>query len=416
LILLTPSLSLLSVGYAGAATPNLSVSGQTLAGSSLNGYWVEVQDSSGAVVQTGFTPAHLTLAPGSYTVSVGDYGGQYFAHWTDGTPSRSHSITIGVAGNVSLDAVYCPSQGCGGSSISVRSTYSNGTTLTGMYTTVSQNGAIVGSGFTSASFPTTTGLSYQVTVSDYKNSFFNHWSNGYSVRTITLTANATRTPLDAIYTSTAQGPPPSNQSITVTSNDLNGTALAGFFVDLRVNGNHVASGFTPVTFQNLQKGVQYGVVVYWFGDYYFRHFSNGNLNRYDLVTLNATAGQTSESLDALYQSIPSGQVAHLNIQAEFPNGTLIGTSEFLNGYPSHTPGMWVTVAPPGSYVPYTGSYTGGSILPFSLVNGQTYTVQMIDGYGKIQFSHWLDTGSTNPIRPIALHGDAGYIAVYVVAP
>src|ERR1700719_3147489 len=84
-------------------------------------------------------------------------------------------------------------------------------------------------------------------------------------------------------------PSPVPNSITVTSKDIgNGTALTGFTVDLRVNGNPVQSGFTPVTFSGLKTGVQYQVVVYWYGNYYFRDFSDGNLNRYALVTVVAS--------------------------------------------------------------------------------------------------------------------------------
>jgi hypothetical protein len=54
-----------------------------------------------------------------------------------------------------------------------------------------------------------------------------------------------------------------------------------------------------VTFSGLQTGVQYQLVVFWYGNYYFRHFSDGDLNRYALVTLNAT--QNSVSLTGLYQ-------------------------------------------------------------------------------------------------------------------
>ncbi|MHB1869053.1 MAG: hypothetical protein ACYCPP_08930, partial [Nitrososphaerales archaeon] len=72
---------------------------------------------------------------------------------------------------------------------------------------------------------------------------------------------------------------------------LNGTTpVTGIEVDLRINGNPVESGFTPVTFTNLQLGVQYGVVVFWYGNNYVRYINDANtgvdLQRYDLVTLN----------------------------------------------------------------------------------------------------------------------------------
>jgi hypothetical protein len=209
------------------------------------------------------------------------------------------------------------------------------------------------------------------------------------------------------------GPPPVPNSITVTSKDIgNGTALTGFTVDLRVNGNPVQSGFTPVTFSGLKTGVQYQVVVYWYGNYYFRDFSDGDLNRYALVTLNAS--QDSVSLTGLYQYVPAAQAASLNILAQFPNGTQIGTTFNNTDYIQHTPGMWLTVTPPGSAQPFTGSYTGGSILPFVLFKGQTYTVQMTAGYGNVQFLHWKDNNSTDLSRQVRLNGEASYTAIYAV--
>jgi hypothetical protein len=190
--------------------------------------------------------------------------------------------------------------------------------------------------------------------------------------------------------------------------------LTGFFVDLRINGNHVQSGSTPVTFSNLQTGVQYQVVVYWYGSYYFRHFSNGVLTRYGLVKLNSTAGQNSASLDALYEHVMPAQSATLNILAKFPNGTQIGTTFDNAGYLQHSPGMWLTVTPPGSTIPFTGTFTGGSILPFTFLSGQTYTLQMSTGFNNVRFSHWEDSGSINPTRSFVLNGNTTYTAIYSV--
>src|ERR1035437_4016323 len=86
-----------------AATPNVTVNGQTNSGTTLTGYWVEVATTSGTVVQTGFTPAQFTLAAGSYEVTVGNYGSEYFNHWSDGVQAGSHAITVGSSGTVALD-------------------------------------------------------------------------------------------------------------------------------------------------------------------------------------------------------------------------------------------------------------------------------------------------------------------------
>jgi len=203
-------------------------------------------------------------------------------------------------------------------------------------------------------------------------------------------------------------PTPAN-SIVVDSTTLTGTPISGVQVDLRVNGSTIKTGFTPVTFAGLQPGLQYQVVVYWLNDTYFRHFTDGNLNRYATVTLN---GSNHATLVAEYESIPAPDAASLDVIAEFPNGTQIGTSDVVNGSDFHTPGMWVQIVPPGSTQAYTGSYTGGSILPFVFSNHQTYTIQMSSGYGNLHFAYWSDDHSTNPIRSVTLNGNSTFVAIY----
>jgi hypothetical protein len=59
--------------------------------------------------------------------------------------------------------------------------------------------------------------------------------------------------------------------------------------------------------------------------------------------------------------------------------------------------------------------TGFSPTTFTLNSGQSYTVQ-VDDYGSCTFSHWSDTGSTNPQRTItAATTDVQLTAVYSCA-
>lgn len=222
-------------------------------------------------------------------------------------------------------------------------------------------------------------------------------------------------------------------SITVLGLSMNGSSVPiyGAYIDLRINGTHVASGYTPVTFTNLQLGVQYGVVVYWFSNYYIRYINDSltgiDLQRYDLVTLNASDPQ--DTLQCYFQYVPSAQAASLNILAEFPNGTLIGTASYYTqlNYILHSPGMWVTIIPQDQTEPFTGTYTGGSILPFILFNHESYTIDMSSAYcGEwytglsngtiptvdIVWSHWLNGSSTDSNLTVSLNSNVTYVAVY----
>jgi hypothetical protein len=214
--------------------------------------------------------------------------------------------------------------------------------------------------------------------------------------------------LTTFYSQTSL-PVPTN-SIVVTSSVLNGASLSGVKVDLRINGSTIKTDYTPVTFSGLTPGIQYQVVVYWLPSYYFRHFTDGQLNRYDTVTLNGTK---YASLNALYENIPQPEAAALDVVAQFANGTQIGTSDNVNGSYFHTPGMWMQLVPPGLRDAYTGSFTGGSVLPFILINHDTYTIQMSAGYQNVVFSHWKDTNSKNPARQVTMSGNATYVAVFV---
>ena len=93
--------------------------------------------------------------------------------------------------------------------------------------------------------------------------------------------------------------------------------------------------------------------------------------------------------------------------AQFPNGTQIGTTFNNTDYIQHTPGMWLTVTPPGSSQPFTGSFTGGSILPFILFKGQTYTTT---GLGAI-ISKATDSGSFDELLAATILMAAGVVTV-----
>jgi hypothetical protein len=151
------------------------------------------------------------------------------------------------------------------------------------------------------------------------------------------------------------------------------------------------------------------VVVYAYNSFYFRHFSDGDLNRYELVTLNVS--QPHATFQAQYQYVPASQLATLNVIAQLPNGTQIGTTVNSSSYIQHTPGLWLTVAPLGM-APFTGTSTGGSLLPFDLFGNQYYTIQMTDGFGDYHFAYWQDNANTNGTRTIDLTGNQTYIAVY----
>lgn len=296
--------------------------------------------------------------------------------------------------------------------IRVDATFSNGTASPGVFVELANSTGEVATGYTPVTFPAQSGTNYSVIVSDSGGHFFNHWSqDNFTSRVYPIEANGSTVSLTAIFTSSPQPPPSTPYSVSITSQDLNGTSISGYYMDVRVDGYHIESGFTPVNFTNLEPGVQYQIVAYWSGNYYFRNFGGGDLNRYQLITFNAT-GPTKANFTGLYQYVSPSQAASLNIMAELPNGTILGTTFNNSNYIQHTPGLWLTVTPPGTTSPFTGTFTGGSILPFILFSGDTYTVQMTLAYGNLKFAYWKDTGSTAATRSVFLNTNTTLIAVY----
>lgn len=136
----------------------MSVSTVDDIGNSLTEYWVDIKQN-GISVASGFSTAEFTLAPGNYEVAVGDYGGQFFNHWNDGTTTRQISITITSTNTVSLTAIYStiPYGTILGPSIEVDSSYSGGAALSGIYVQLLQNGVVIDEGFTPVAFSVTEG-------------------------------------------------------------------------------------------------------------------------------------------------------------------------------------------------------------------------------------------------------------------
>lgn len=162
---------------------------------------------SGNLISSGFTPASFTIGDGqTYTVSVSDYGSHYFDHWQDtGDTSRSRSVTTSGGEFVTYTAVYrdtpLPPPPAGQYALAVSSVDMSGNPLTGLYTTLSQDGSVVSSGFTTVSFNLNGGQTYQIAVSNYNNIVFDHWQDDGStsnIRTVTMDAGSLSS-LVAVY-------------------------------------------------------------------------------------------------------------------------------------------------------------------------------------------------------------------------
>src|SRR5581483_5681520 len=230
-------------------SPNLTVSSKDQNNNPLTGYWIEVRQS-GSVVKTGFSPASFTLSAGSYTVSVGDYGGYFFSKWSDGTTTREHAVTIGTSGTVSLTAIYAtqtpPPPPPSGSGITVSSAYVDGSSLVGMYVALQQNGATIDTGFTPKTFTVTAGQQYTVIPYDYTNAYFNKWNDGTTIREKTVTATSTGLSLTALYTTSPQ-PPPKSPDFSIAASPSSLNIVAGGSATTTITATSLNGFNSPIT-------------------------------------------------------------------------------------------------------------------------------------------------------------------------
>jgi hypothetical protein len=101
--------------------------------------------------------------------------------------------------------------------LTVNTQYSNGQPLSGLWTTLTQNGQVVASGFSPIQFTLVSGQQYIVTVSNYQTIVFDHWQDTGSTsasRAISITQN---TAITALYRSPTGSFPVTHMSDTTVT-------------------------------------------------------------------------------------------------------------------------------------------------------------------------------------------------------
>lgn len=186
------------------------------------------------------------------------------------------------------------------STLTVKSQQTGGTTITGMYTVLSQNGNTVATGFTPAQFTLSNGQTYTVTVANYGNNIFSNWLDTGSTSSTRTVTTSTSLILTAVYCNgpCPQAPPPSNQSvISVSTVNSAGSPLTGFYTTLWQNGVQLQSCFSPCSF-TVNNGQTYQIAVADYGGEAFSHWSDGTTSR--LITVNVPSSSTTIPLTAVY--------------------------------------------------------------------------------------------------------------------
>jgi len=232
--------------------------------------------SFGATIQGGTSPY-------TWSVNFGDGTSASF------TTSSSISKTYNAAGTFNAVATAKDSAGntatssavsitvtASTSTLTVKTVNAAGSAITGYYTTLSQNGAVVKTGFSPVSFTLKSGQTYQVSVADYGDYTFDHWNDGSTSRQKTVTGGQATT-LTAYYKTSA----PKEVTLTVKTVRLDGSAITGLWIT--ISGSGSATGYSPLSY-TAKAGSQYTVTAGEWQNYKFDHWENGSTSRSRTIT------------------------------------------------------------------------------------------------------------------------------------
>ena len=134
---------------------------------------------------SGYVPVTLTGVVGQqYTVTMYSYGNYYFDHWDDGTTNPVRTVTL--TQNTVLTAYFKTPV-----SLTIKSATLAGATLTGMHVVIKSGSTTLKSGNTPLTYTLESGTTYTVTASGASGHVFDHWDDGTTnpTRTVTLTQN-----------------------------------------------------------------------------------------------------------------------------------------------------------------------------------------------------------------------------------
>jgi hypothetical protein len=267
--------------------------------------------------------------------------------------------------------------------LSVKTVDEAGNTISGYYTTLSQGGSQVQSGFSPAQFSLDAGETYEVSVADYDNYVFSRWDDGSTSRTRSVSTTEpidTTTTLTAHYTS-------KQATLTVASVDNNsGEEISGLWTVIKKDGATLKTGYTPVSYSGSPGTYEVAVADY----------KNNEFDRWD-------DGSTSSTR----QLAVSGEV---KVSAYYDTG---GPSEVrltvktVGLDRSSISGLWTVIKEEQAGGSQT---TGFSPVRYDANAGTSYTVTVAD-YRNYIFDHW-DNGSKDRSRKVTPDDDTVIVAYY----
>jgi hypothetical protein len=334
--------------------------------------------SSNSAITISYDGTSVPTNPGAATTSSAGAFATSFS-----VPSFStgglHTVKAADAGGFFNTATFNDTAAIPTYTLTVNAQTSTGTTIAGIFTSLSKNGQTVGTGFTPAQFSLQATIPYSVAVSNYNQYVFDHWADNAStnpVRPITITQNTTLTAIFKVP----------QISLNPTSG-VSGTSVS-------VTGNYfIPNSAVTLTYDGAKLTTSPSAVT---------TSSTGAFNATFSVPTNSTGGSHTVSASAGAGSVASAPFTDTSAPVQ---RTLTVVSHMINTGATIT-GYYTSISSNGQTVG-----TGFTPVTFTINSGQQYTVA-ISSYGSVTFDHWADNGSTNPVRSISITANTTLDAIF----
>jgi Spherulation-specific family 4 len=257
----------------------------------LGGWHTAYSKSNFGIVAYGVS----SISPSYIASASNDVG---YIYVTDGTMPNPYANLPSYLSSLLADLA-TSSAASSSSSVTVSAVDQDGTTLSGYYTTLSQGGSQVGTGFTPATFPTTAGQTYAVKVSNYGSCSFTSWQDTGSTSSLrTFTAASSALAYTAVYDCTNLAPVGGSGTSTIAVSTVNsaGASISGYYISLWQNGAQLNSCFSECSF-TVSSGQTYQVVASGYGGEAFSQWLGGTSGA---LTVTTPAAGGTVSLTAVF--------------------------------------------------------------------------------------------------------------------
>jgi Spherulation-specific family 4 len=189
------------------------------------GFNVTVTQPDG-ISNTAYAPYTFDVPSGStVTISVENNGGFIFDHWAGGNTNPTLSFKASSATTL---VAYSKTSQTNATVVTIHTEEPDGIPVIGIYTTASQNGSIVASGYTPFTFVATRGTPYALEIANYSTYSFSSWINGTDAKdNQTITITPTHDVLLEAAVTNATGSVSATSTSTATTSTASTTKTSG---------------------------------------------------------------------------------------------------------------------------------------------------------------------------------------------